>query len=363
MDVFKELDQAYSNYMRLEKSRVKKAQEGSDNPPADPDHLEEEGDVGREPRDGADERAERAAEGRVDDVNKSRVRKADDDEDHDENDGDGDGRREEEDIQKCKKCGRKLAKSAKFCHGCGSKVAKSKGSATRAIRDSQDAYEDDNDGDDLHGEREEVGEEEGKGDDQTQITNMGRRVRKSLREQFYQDTVKTTGLTADVLDANPVLAGVVDTFADYLDAQDRTIVGLRKSVKQLQDRQKRSDNLMEKSARSQAATLTGITRLQRQMDTFAGSPADNPADGVTTDAWAQQTAQLAKSQAANNRAQAKRNKLAKAKVRDALTKGMRSGLIEPTVLSDFDSYTNKGLPVEEWVADALTDQQIQDLGI
>lgn len=352
MNPLKELEAAYADFVKLEKSRgVKKAKEtGEDDPPADDDNMkeydsdsdkekdnneemdEQYGDT--EPQDDADKAAEKKAAKREKDLDKSLSTK--------------EGRDEQKDIQECPHCGEELAKSDKFCKSCGTKLKKSKGSATKAIRDSQDAYEnEDGNDDDVHGETTDVGEEEGKGDDETIITNMGRRtrpgVKKSMRENFYGDLIKSTGFDGDFFDANPAVERMSDIVGDYLDASERRVASLTKSLNAL--------------AKSQAAILRANTQLQQQIDQINAQPADIPQTGYM--GWNAQVEDLAKSQANK----AKSSKLTKSLVREKLHKGMVGEVVESHVLADFDNYMAKGYDPAQWVLDSLTDDQRQTLGL
>ena len=379
LSAMEQLEEAYADFIRLEKSRkVKKAkEEGEDDTPSDPDnqrqydtraakekddHEEMDEQYGdHEPQDEADEEAEDKAakrEKRVydeddDDAKKSRrARKSrrgrDEEEEIQDKDDDKDDDEDGDDLVKCK-CGAKVEKSQKFCHNCGDKLKKSKGSATKAIRDSQDSYlrDGDEDDDDIHGEREDMGEEEGKGDDETIITNMGRRtrpgVKKSLRENFYGDLIKSTGFDADFFDANPAVERMSDIVGDYLDASERRVASLTKSLNAL--------------AKSQAAILRANTQLQQQIDQINAEPADFPQTGY---GWGAQVETLAKSQATKNKGQ---KTLTKSIVREKLHKGMVNEIVESHVLGDFDNYMARGYDPAQWVVDSLTDEQRQTLGL
>ncbi len=384
LSAMEQLEAAYTDFIRLEKSRkVRKAKEdGEDDTPADPDNQkqydtkaakeeddreemdEQYGD--HEPQDEADEEAEGKAakrEKRVygedgDDAKKSRrTRKSrrgrDEEEDIQDKDDDKDNDEDGDDLVKCKGCGTKVEKSQKFCHNCGDKLKKSKTSATKAIRDSQDSYlrDGDEDDDDIHGDAEDMGEEEGKGDDETIITNMGRRtrpgVKKSLREDFYGDLIKSTGFDADFFDANPAVERMSDIVGDYLDASERRVASLTKSLNAL--------------AKSQAAILRANTQLQQQIDQINAQPADLPQTGYGF-GWNAQVDDLAKSQAAKNKNEQK-SKLTKSLVREKLHKGMVNEVVESHVLSDFDNYMAKGYDPAQWVVDSLTDEQRRTLGL
>lgn len=355
MNPLDELNAVYADFIKLEKSRgVKKAKEtGEDDPPADDDNMkqydsdsdkdkdnneemdEQYGDT--EPQDDADKAAQKKAARREKDLDKSLSTK--------------EGRDEQKDIQECPHCGEELAKSDKFCKSCGTKLKKSKGSATKAIRDSQDAYENENgNDDDVHGETTDVGEEEGKGDDETIITNMGRRtrpgVKKSLtsRENFYGDLIKSTGFDGDFFDANPGVERMSDIVGDYLDASDRRVAQLTKSINAL--------------TKSQAALLRANMQMQQQIDAINEQPADIPQTGYV--GWNAPVEDLAKSQAAKAK---QGSKLTKSLVREKLHKGMIGEVVESHVLADFDNYMSKGYEPTQWVMDSLTDEQRQVLGL
>lgn len=351
-DPLAELEAAYQEHVELVKSRrkVKKAkEEGEDDPPADDDNMkqyntdrdeeedndeemeEQYGDT--EPEDDADEEADKKAAKRQkraydeDETKKSRKARKSRRRDDDEDDKD-----EDEDEDEVKKS-RRVRKSD---------------AATRAIRDSQDSYLDEDDDDDLHGYAEDMDEEQGDGDDETIITNMGRRVRpgvkKSMRDNFYGDLVKSTGFDADFFDANPAVERMSDIVGDYLDAADRRVARLTKSINVL--------------AKSQAALLRSNMALQQQIDTLSQQPADQPHPGFQTPYF--QVDEMAKSQAKQNKGT---SKLTKSLVREKLTKGMVSQIVEPYVLSDFDAYTARGLTPDEWVANTLDEHQRQALGL
>ena len=379
-DALEELESAYSLHQRMEKSRKKAmdkgAQGGSDNPPADPDNMgrydsdeqedkdnQEEMDAqygDTEPQDGADKRATKEAARRqkrvVEDTRKSRR-------DHDE-DEDDDGRKEEEDIQKCRKCKSEVEKGQKFCHNCGESLKKSKGSATRAVRDSQDSYlrDDDEDDDDLHGEAEDMGEEEGRGDDKTIITNMGRRtkpkVTKSRRQEFYEDLYKSGAANDALFDANPTLEVLADTIGDYLAQSESKQATLAKSNNALAKSNREISDGLNKSMRAQAALLRTVTNLQQQLDNLVAAPADQPYSGIPN-FTPQNVVPIAKS-GARGQQQAK---LSKSLVRDRLIKGMRDDVVESGLVADFDESMGRGLTADQWAEAALTDDVRQALGL
>ncbi len=339
-DPLAELEEAYKSYMSLEKSRKRKmdkAQEGNDDLPAEPDELEKSESEEEKERDNREE------------MDKSK-RGRDEQEEIDDEDEDED----EEDLAKCRGCGAKVEKSQKFCHNCGKKLRKSKDSATRAIRESQDSYIKDDD-DDIHGEEEDIPEEQGDGDDETIITNMGRRVRpgvkKSLREDFYGNLIKSTGFDAEFFDANPAVEQMADVVGDYLEASERRVSALEKSLKKTQE-------MLQKSLSAQAALLRANTTMQRQLDALASQPADFPATGhLSPEAHVEH---MAKSQA---KKQENAPKLSKSMVREKLTKAMVNDIVDPRMLADFDNYMAKGLTADQWVEDALSPEQRQALGL
>lgn len=356
-DPFDELEAAYQGAVNLEKSRAKmrKAEEeGSDDPPADPDNDGREDSTATEKKDNREEMRAQYGDTEPEDVpDEEAERKA--------------AKRQERVTRKsrrapkCDDCGADVDDGQKFCHECGEKLAKSKGDTTRTIRDSQDAYvrkNADND-DDLHGYREDMGEEEGTGDDDTIITNMGRRTKPAVtksRRAFFADVVESTGATTDFFDANPGLEHIANIVGDHLAKSERRSAELEKQNARLESR-------LAKSAQAIAATLRTVTSLQTQIDNVAAQPAGAPFAGLSTGAFSGQVGDLAKSQAARNQTQAQGTKLSKSLVRDRLIKGMRADVVESTLLADFDNYTNRGMTADQWVENALSEELRGALGL
>ncbi len=360
-DALEELEAAYTAHQRMEKSRKKMDKGGSDNPPADPDNMgqydnEKEEDEDNkeemnaqygdtEPQDGADKKATReAAKRQKEAYNETRKSRREKD--------------EEDELDKCRECGSEVDKSQKFCHNCGEKLKKSKGSTTRTIRDSQDAYlrDGDTNDDDLHGEREEMGKEEGKGDDDTIITNMGRRtkpkVEKSRRANFYDDLVKSGVANEGLIDANPALEDMIDIFGDHLAKSEAQTSTLAKSNREV-------SAMLAKSMQAQAALLRTVTNLQQQVDNLAAMPSDQPFVGVPN-FNAENVVPMQKSNAATKQ---QTTKLSKSLVRERLIKGMREDMVQGTFVADFDNWMAKGLTADQWVENALTDDVRQALGL
>ena len=374
LSALEELQQVYKDHVRLEKSRVRKAKErGENDPPADDDEMkqydtrkdedrdnreEDEAQYGNsEPKDEADEEATRRAGKRQrraydeddDDTRKSRKarksRREDDDDDDDEDDEDRRTRKSRRDDDEDEDEDRDVRKSRRG------------DSATRAIRDSQDSYLKEDDDDDLHGYAEDMDEEEGTGDDQTIISNMGRKVRPGVKKSrsFYKSLIRETGFDSDFFDANPAVERMADTVGQYLDASDRRYASLAKSNNELH---KSNEQLMK----SVAALLRTVDRQQAQLDNFATQPVDNPQPGYAS-GWDTQVDSLSKSQAARNKQQQSQPKLTKSMVRERLNKGMVNEIVEPSMLGDFDNSMARGLTADQWADMALTSEQRQALGL
>ncbi len=385
----RELQASYAEFTRLEKSRRDdggNAPEDFNHEPGLPQNMrgastqEQRADNRRyvdtqygdtEPRDPEDEEAERVAADRQRrvfggeddaDLARSRRKKTRDDDDDDDDDDD------QEDFEKAMRMYRAWKKSQRDA-------------ATRAIESDQDAYLRDQRGrdglggheeDDIHGEPEDF--PDGRfgmpdPDDQTQITNMGRRVkgagsaRKSLStaQDFYQDALDATGYSRDVWDANQGLAALADVLGSHLDKSTRVIANLADRLAKSEARQARMEAQLTKSLQAQTVTLQGQRAIAKSLAAIEEQPVDLAPPGVVL--WpGAQTAPNGQPARGKGKG-AKPKSLTKSQVRGTLTKAMRAGAIESSLLVDFDNAMIKQMAVPDWLDTALDEDQRAALGL
>jgi hypothetical protein len=253
--------------------------------------------------------------------------------------------------------------------------------ATRAIEAGQESYlrdqrgddgEGGNEADDLHGEPEDF--PDGRfgmpdPDDQTQITNMGRRVRgagsakKSLAgsRDFYQEVIGTTEYDAEIWNINPGLSAIADTMGRYLDKSAAAIAQLADRLAKSDARAQRLEAKLEKSLTSQAAILRQNRELAKSMAAIEEQPVDFAPPGVVLWPGARTApeAQPARGGKKGNKAPA----LTKSVVKGKLTKAMRTGQLDPALLVDFDNAMTKQMPLAQWLETAFDEDQRAALGL
>ena len=254
--------------------------------------------------------------------------------------------------------------------------------ATRAIEAGQESYlreqrgDDDeggNEDDDVHGEPEDF--PDGRfgmpdPDDQTQITNMGRRVRgagsarKSLggSQDFYQEVIGTTDYDAEIWNVNPGLAAIADVVGRYLDKSATVITRLAQELRKSNARVQRMEAQLAKSLTSQAVILRQNRELSKSMAVIEEQPIDFAPSGVVL--WpGARTARDAQPAQRGGRKGGKPPALTKSVVKGKLTKAMRAGQIDPAMLVDFDNAMTKQTPLAQWVETAFDEDQRAALGL
>lgn len=214
-----------------------------------------------------------------------------------------------------------------------------KSRARKAKHTSHDFWDDDEDA--VHGYEDDPAVDKAEGaedaDDDTIITNMGRRIKrregkKSLREAFAHDLSKSRGL-ADVIEVSDEMNELTTIVANHLGTVEKSLGRFART---------------ERLVGAMAETMLELAKSQNELRELLGAqPARTPATGVVLPADGVR-------KGGAPRASMK-------EVRDKLIKGSQRGIVDSHVLAAFDSLAGDPLAgnmtLEDFISRNLTDEQ------
>ncbi len=222
-------------------------------------------------------------------------------------------------------------------------------------RKSEGDWDDEDDA--LHGEWEDPADKRAEGaddsSDDTIITNQGRRMKgdkrsheKSLREVYYKDLAKS-GQAVRAIEASDVLDYLATVVGDALGGLDEYTVSVNKRL-----------GKSERMQRATAAAVIDLAKLTKSLYEMVSTQVPQmPAAGVA----------LTDVRRRDNTPSPSASKYTPSAVRKALLNGIERGVVDSNLAASFDSITSGimagSLTLEQWVKTNIPDDTRAALGL